>query len=285
MHGWLPCAKMHNLSCSVTEHTIKRTGAPDLVVYVINARTGSAGPGVLHFHGGGLNAGSAAGSFPGLQELALELDCPIVTVEYRIAPEARYNESTDDDYAALDWLHSNAERVGIDPGRIVVLGESAGGTHAALLATNARDRGELPIAFQVLIYPMLDDRTGSSRAVPDHVGAFGWNAEANRFGWSCFLGQDAGLPEAPAGSVPARVEDLHGLPPTYISVGAVDLFVDECIDYARRLIDAGVQTELFVAPGGFHGFDSIVRDAEVSKRFAAAKVDAVRRALAQTEGL
>jgi acetyl esterase/lipase len=253
---------------------------PDVVVYVVNARPGEARPAILHIHGGGFTASTAMGSLPNVQQLAADLDCVVVSVDYRLAPETIYRDSVEDSYAALVWTHRNAEALGVDPARIALLGESAGGGHAALVAALARDRGEAPILLQVLIYPMLDDRTGSSRAVPDHIGAFGWNAEANRFGWGCFLGQKAGEQQAPPGSVPARLEDLSGLPPTFIGVGALDLFVDECLVYARRLIAAGVPTELVVAPGAFHGFDTFVKEARVSRTFTAAKLAAFRKAFA-----
>jgi acetyl esterase/lipase len=142
----------------------------------------------------------------------------------------------------------------------------------------------IPVLFQALIYPMIDDRTGSLRVMPPHLGAFGWNADANRLGWRCFLGQEPGTDAVPACAVPARVENVVGLPPAFIGVGALDLFVDENIAYARRLIEAGVATELIVVPGAFHGFDMMARDSAASRRFATAKLDALRRAFATAAG-
>lgn len=259
------------------ERRVPVPGGGEVRVYVVNAKPGATGPGVLHIHGGGFNASSARGSLRNVQELALGLGCPVVTVDYTIAPEAIHAQSREENYAALLWMRDHAGEIGIDPERIALTGDSAGGGHAALLSVAARDRGEVRILFQALIYPMLDDRTGSARAVPEHIGAFGWNADANRFGWQCFLGQEAGMQTVPEGSVPARVEDLSGLPPTFIGVGALDLFVGESIDYARRLIAAGVPTELVVVPGAFHGFDMIVKDAAVSRQFTATKLAAFRR--------
>ena len=158
------------------------------------------------------------------------------------------------------------------------MGESAGGGHAAILALTARDRGEVPVLFQCLIYPMLDDRTASSRAVPPHIGQILWTGEANRFGWQSFLGQPPGLDSAPRNAVPARVENLAGLPPAFVGVGAIDLFVDEDIEYARRLNAAGVQTELVVVPGAFHGFDAIAPDTSLAKQFNEVKLHALRTA-------
>jgi len=259
-------------------------GMPDVALYSVNARPGALRPGILHMHGGGFTASSARGAIPHLQEMASILDCAIVSVDFRNAPETRYDGSLEDNYAGLGWMHAHAEELGVHPDRIAVMGESGGGGHAALLAIAARDRGEFRLAFQALIYPMIDDRTGSARATPRHLGAFNWNADANRFGWRCFLGQEPGTERVPASAVPARVQNLAGLPPTFIGVGSLDLFVDENIEYARRLLEAGVPTELVVVPGAFHGFDMIARDADASKRFTAAKLGALRRAFASAAG-
>ena len=253
-----------------------------LRVYVVNAAAdgASARPAILHTHGGGFICGSALGTLGFMQEIAGALDCIVVSVDYRLAPETRFPGSLEDNHAALRWLHDHAAALGVDPDRIAVLGESAGGGHAARLALAARDRGEVPIAFQALIYPMLDDRTGSTRAVPPHIGTLLWTAEANRFGWGCLLGVPAGSAEVPAGAVPARVEDLRGLPPTFIAVGAIDLFVHEDVAYAQRLADAGVPVELHVLPGAFHAFDAIAPQAAVSRRFKSALFDSLARAWA-----
>jgi acetyl esterase/lipase len=268
----------------IAEQRIPRAaGGGDILVYVVNAAPGKARPGILHTHGGGYVLGSAKSDLRDLQLLAKALDCVIVTVDYRLAPETRYAGSVEDNYAGLSWMHGHAAELGLDKDRIALMGESAGGGHAALLAIAARDRGEIPILFQMLVYPMLDDRTGSSRAVPPHIGHFVWNEAANRFGWRSFLGRAPGGDAAPGG-VPARVANLKGLPPAFIGVGAIDLFVDEDIDYARRLIDAGVPTELLVVPGAFHGFDVIARDTHVAKRFTEAKIAALRRAFAAAAG-
>lgn len=270
---------------AVQEHRVSAgSRAPEVGLFVINAKLGGRRPGILHMHGGGFTASSARASVPNLQELSTALDCTIVTVDYRKAPETRYDGSLEDNYAGLRWMYEHAEELGVDPARIALLGESGGGGHAALLAIAARDRGEFPVLFQALIYPMIDDRTGSLRVTPPHHGAFGWNADANRFGWRCFLGQEPGTDAVPACAVPARIESLVGLPPAFIGVGALDLFVDENIAYARRLIEAGVATELIVVPGAFHGFDMIARDSAAARRFAAAKLDALRRAFAAATG-
>lgn len=260
-------------------------GAPDVHVAVIGVTAGAAPrPAVLHIHGGGYITGSVAEGMVPLQRLSAAHGCVVVSVDYRLAPETRFPGSLDDNYAALRWLHANAKELGVDRSRIALLGESAGGGHVAALALAARDRGEVPLAMQVMLYPMLDDRTGSTRPVPPHLGVYVWDAAANRFGWSALLGVPAGSASVPAGAVPARAKNLRGLPPAFIGVGSIDLFVQEDIAYAQRLIEAGVPTELFIAPGGYHGFDIIVPEARISKRFKAVWNDALDRGL-NTKGV
>ncbi len=260
-------------------------GQPDVTVYIVNGaavgvKDGGSRPAILHTHGGGFVVGTASGALYDLQLLCKALDCVAITVDYRLAPETTYAGSIEDNYAGLKWLHANAAILGADPSRIAVMGESAGGGHAALLALTARDRGEVPVMFQCLTYPMLDDRTGSSRAVPPHVGELVWTPGSNRFGWESFLGQKPGLDTAPRDAVPARVADLAGLPPAFIGVGTLDLFAQEDTEYARRLNLAGVPTELIVVPGAFHGFDSIgaMTKAPIAAWFNAAREQALRTA-------
>jgi acetyl esterase/lipase len=252
-------------------------GQPDVAIYIVNAKPGTARPAILHTHGGGFVLGSAEDSVRFLQELAKELDCVCVSVDHRLAPETTYAGSIEDNYAGLRWLHRNAAELGADPATIAVMGESAGGGHAALLAITARDRGEVPVAFQLLVYPMLDDRTGTTRKTPDHVGTLIWTPQQNRYGWASFLGTEPGRKKAPKGVVSARVEDLKGLPPAFIGVGTLDLFLDEDVDYAQRLNAAAVMTELIVVPGAFHGFDGFAAETNVGKTFNAAKLTALRR--------
>ncbi len=256
-------------------------GSPDVHVYVIGAKSGVTRPAVLYIHGGGFILGSAKSSLSTAQRISLNHDCVVVSVDYRLAPETPFPGSLEDNYAALKWLHGHADELGVDRTRIALLGESAGGGHAAMLAIAARDRGELSIRQQILIYPMLDDRTGSVTQAPPWMGRYIWTANANRLGWSSLLGVPAGSKTVPAGSVPARVESLKGLPPTFIAVGSIDLFANENIDFARRLMNDGVATELYVAPGGFHGFNAMIPDSTVAKRFNAAMDGALRSAFAE----
>jgi acetyl esterase/lipase len=255
-------------------------GQPAVTIFVINTDPAKRRPAILHTHGGGFVTGKAILSVRSLQELCRDLDCCAITVDYRLAPDTTYAGSIEDNYAVLKWLHANSRELGVDRARIAVMGESAGGGHAALLAQTAHIRGEVPLAFQCLTYPMVDDRT-VVRSVPAQIGNFAWTREQNRFGWTCFLGQAPGTLRVPRRAVPARALDLSGLPPAFIGVGALDLFVEEDISYAQRLLQVGVPTELIVAPGAFHGFDVMVPKAAISRRFAAARVAALRRAFDQ----
>jgi acetyl esterase/lipase len=258
------------------------TGSPEVRVLVVGASPGATKPAVLHIHGGGYVAGSASAEKRNIQDISIAHDCIVVSVDYRLAPETRFSGSVEDNYAALRWLYSHARELGVDATRIAIKGESAGGGHAAMLAIVARDRGEIPICFQVLIYPMLDDRTGSTHRVPQFIGRYVWTEESNRFGWTSLLGVPAGSPKVPVNAVPARVSSVAGLPPAFIGTGSIDLFGQEDIDYAGRLISAGVATELNVVPGGFHGFDVIAPQANLSLQFNEAWNGALRRAFTKS---
>jgi acetyl esterase/lipase len=178
----------------------------------------------------------------------------------------------------LCWTANHAGDLGIDPGRITVVGASAGGGLAAGLTLLARDRAEVAVAHQVLIYPMLDDRnvTASSQIVGTPV----WNRAANLLGWRAYLGREPGGDDVPAYAAPSRATDVTNLPPTFIGVGNLDVFRDEDIEYALRLLAAGVPTELHVYPGAVHGFEVIVPTAAVSQRCQSDLDDALARALA-----
>jgi acetyl esterase/lipase len=255
------------------------SGAPDVSIVIADTAPEQKNkPVLLHIHGGGYVVGAAVAFLPGVLLYSKPTGCVVVSVDYRLAPPTKFPGSLNDNYAALLWVYNHAEELGADRKRIAIAGESAGGGHAAALAIHARDRAEVPIIFQLLIYPMLDDRTGSTRAVPPHIGQIGWGAAGNKYGWSALLGVPAGSAKVPDGAVPARVENLNGLPPAFIGVGAIDLFVDEDVEYARRLIDAAVPTELLVVPGAYHAFDLMVPNARVSRYFRESITAALQRA-------
>lgn len=255
-------------------------GAPDVQVIVYRPPgLTEAAPCVLHLHGGGFVLGSAAAMEGPHRMVSTALRCVIVTVDYRLAPEVVFPGAVEDAYAALCWIMANADELGVDPARVGVAGESAGGGLAAALALLTRDRGQHAIAFQHLTYPMLDDRTCTAVDPHPHTGQFIWTAHNNQFGWAALLGQEPGGPDVSPYAAPARAGDLSGLPPTYIATGGLDLFLDEDLDYARRLMRGGVPVELHVYPGAFHAFD-LSATAEVAVQARRDSLTALRRLIA-----
>lgn len=254
---------------------------PDVRILVIDPPSQARDRGaVLYIHGGGMVVGSADSSLDTMPQLALVHDCVVISVDYRLAPETPFPGPQEDNYAALLWLVEHAHDLGVDPSRIVAMGGSAGGALAAALALMARDRYGPQLAGQVLIYPMLDWRTGGAadRYKNRHTGEFIWTREKNRFGWNALRGSYDPVDERKAWFSPALAEDLSGLPPAFVATGALDLFVDEDLDYARRLIDCGVPTELHVYPGAIHGFD-MVPDTSLAEQAAMDLKRGVRRLL------
>ncbi|MEO0550804.1 MAG: alpha/beta hydrolase [Pseudomonadota bacterium] len=244
-----------------------------LIYRPVDPRTPS--PAYIHFHGGGYLFGSPDASDDLNLRLSKSLGLMIVSVDYRLAPEHPAPAAIEDGYTVLQWLHNQADKLGVDRDRIAVGGESAGGGVAAALAQYAHSRGEFEICFQLLTYPMLDDRTGRDGIARSPVtGEFVWNHEQNQVGWGYYLGDS--VPAAP--QVPARASDLSGLPPAWIGTAALDLFRDENIEYAQRLLDAGVAAELIVYPGTFHGFQ-MAAEARVTKQFFRDHMEALQRGL------
>jgi len=241
--------------------------------------TGKLRPALLYLHGGGFVFGSPEQILPTMQKLAADVGCVICLPAYRLAPENTFPAPLEDNYLALSWMFENAKSLGIDTDRIAVGGDSAGGGHAANLAIAARDRQLCPISFQLLLYPMLDDRTGSSRPVPDKVGEFIWTVESNKFGWSSYLGCPAGGPNVPSQAVPARRKNLTKLPSTLIATGSLDLFCDENTRFAERLARNGIDVDLQIFPGAYHGFNVLVPEAEISKSFHRCCVAGLRGAI------
>lgn len=239
------------------EHHVPGPDSRGTVRVLVWRSPGAAGklPAVLEIHGGGYVVGEAGMSAAEHRSLVAATPCVVVSVDYGLAPESAHPALIEECYAALVWMAGNADALGIDAARIGVRGVSAGGGLAAALALLARDRGEIPLAFQHLCCPMLDDRTCTHPEPNPHAGHFIWTRASNHFGWASLLGTEPGGEGVSPYAAPARAESLAGLPPTYIGVGSVDLFIDENLEYARRLIRAGVPVELHVYPGGFHGFE------------------------------
>lgn len=228
-------------------------------------------PALLWIHGGGYVIGSAQQDDTLCRRFSKKLGITVASVEYRLAPEHPYPAALEDCYSALTWL---AGLPAVDGERVAIGGASAGGGLAAALAISARDQGGPLPAFQLLVYPMLDDRSSSG---PPNPNFRLWNARSNGFGWKSYLGN-----ADPHVAVPARRDDLSGLPPAWIGVGTHDLFHDEDLVYAERLTAAGVPCEVEVVDGAFHGFDLIVPKAQVSQKFFASQCESLRAGLLKT---
>jgi acetyl esterase/lipase len=241
------------------------SGDPDVTILLYEpGNRATPAPGLVWIHGGGFVIGAAANDDLVCRRIAAETGTVVASVDYRLAPETPAPGSVHDCYAALEWLHGQAGELGLDRERIAVGGGSAGGGLAACLAILARDRAEFGVSFQLLIYPMLDDRTASTADPHPYAGEFIWTPADNRFGWAALLGHEPGGEKVSPYAAAARVESTAGLPPAYISVGALDLFAEEDIEYARRLLREGVPTELHVYPGGYHGYN-MVADARITR--------------------
>jgi len=250
-------------------------------IRVIAPSTTSAGrAAIVWIHGGGYVIGSAKQDDPTCIRFAKRLDAVVVNVDYRLAPEHPFPAPLDDCYAAFEWLHENAASLGVDPSRVVIAGQSAGGGLAAALVLRAHDVARWPRPMlQVLVYPMLDDRTALRTDVDERQFRL-WNNASNRVGWRAYLGREPGADDVTDHAAPARRVDLSRLPPAWIGVGTHDLFHDENVKYAERLRAAGVAVQLDIIDGVFHGFDALFPKKAVSRRFFDAQVDAIRKLLA-----
>lgn len=229
-------------------------------------------PALLWIHGGGTLMGSARQEDRFCRRLAEATDVSVVSVDHRLAPENPYPAPLDDCHAAYRWL---IRQPWIDPSRVAIGGASAGGGLAAALAQRLATTGEQQPALQMLVYPMLDDRTGS-RGI-DVRGLRMWSGEDNAIAWRHYLGNTA-----PDGVAPARLAELSGLAPAWLGVGSSDLFHDETVSYAQRLRDGGVEVRIHLAEGAFHAFDLIAPRAAASRAFFAEQRRALRSALSGT---
>ena len=254
-------------------------GQPDVVVRLYKpASSMGPVPAMLWLHGGGFVMGTAQMDQSSNLAIVRELGIAVASVEYRLAPEHPYPAAMNDCYGALRWLHDNAATLGVRSDRIAIGGASAGAGLAAGLAQMAHDLGEVEVVSQMLVYPMLDDRT-VARADLDSPDLRLWSTASNEFGWKSYLGATTKGSEVSSYAVAARREDLSGLPPAWVGVGTIDLFHDENVDYASRLRAAGVECELRVVEGAYHGFDVVSRRTPVARAFRRSYLDALRRAL------
>ena len=242
--------------------------------------TGAPRAAVVDIHGGAYVSNTAYIDAPFCHAIVQAVGCAVVSVDYRVAPETQWPGAVEDWLAALRWVAAEGSARGFDAQRIAIGGESAGGGLTAALALMARDRGGPQLALQMLGQPMLDDRTCAAEPHP-FAGEYVWTHSLNKLGWGSLLGMEPGSDAVPVGAVPSRCTDLAGLPPAFIVIGALDLFLEEDIEYARRLIRAGVPTELHVLPGMFHGAASLVTEAPLSRAYFEMQFAALKRAYAQ----
>lgn len=233
-------------------------------------------PALFWIHGGGLVAGAAAHDVALASAWAAELGIVVVSAEYRLAPEHPYPAAIDDVHAGYTWLLEHADDLGVDRERVAVGGTSAGGGLAAALAQRAHDEG-LPVAFQLLNAPMLDDRT-VTRALATGEWTLSWTPASNRFGWASYLGCEPGGSEHRPYAVPARRDDLSGLAPAWIGIGSIDLFHAEDVAYAERLRAAGVPVQLDVVEGMHHAGELFTGHRPIAA-YITRRTDALRRGL------
>ncbi|MBN9619365.1 MAG: alpha/beta hydrolase fold domain-containing protein [Actinobacteria bacterium] len=268
--GALPAAP--DVSCEVVELPTSDGGAIEGRWYI---RAGEApGSAVVYLHGGGLFCGTLDNYEPLVRHYVQRTGVPFLSVGYRLAPESPGETPASDSYDALRWTIEHAAQRGVDSTRVAVMGDSGGGGSAAAAAILARERG-LGLARQILVYPMLDDRT----TTPDPLLAATatWTYDNHVTAWQALLGQDVGSAHVSPIVAPARLEDFDGLAPAYVEVGELDIFRDESIHYAQRLMRAGVSCELHVHPGAPHAHEWVSPEATISKRAIALRLAAVRR--------
>lgn len=249
-------------------------GPEGTVPLTVVTRRGAGGgaAALLHLHGGGTVFGNRFSDIGRVLDWAREIPIEVVSVEYRLAPESPYPAALDDAWAALGWL---AERP--HAGKVVLVGESAGGCLAAGLALRARDAGLDCVAGALLMCPMLDDRRDGDPTAGPSVGP--WSGASNRAAWDLYLAGRRGADDVPAYAAPARERDLGGLPPLYLDVGSADVLREEVVDFAARAWRSGGDVELHVWPGGFHSFDEVAPDARIALEARRARVSWLRRLL------
>ena len=270
-------AKLPPTEVEISELTI---AGPDCDIPLAVYQPPGAGPrgGLLWFHGGGYIVGDERDDPPCI-EIAEYVGCTVVSVGYRLAPEATYREIISDSFTALNWMVDNASELGIDRRRVAIGGRSAGGGLSAGLALYNRDNNGPDLAFQLLIYPMLDDAHETPSSLEVTYPAV-WNRDVSFKAWKMYLGDDYGSDKVSPYAAPTRAKDLSGLPPALVTVGTLDLFRDENIDYAQRLMAAGVATELQVYARVYHGAELKAPDADISKRMRVGYLEPLKAAIA-----
>lgn len=257
-------------------HHVRATDEHEIAIYHIRKKTPSdrkPGPAIVHTHGGGFISLTAMSSMTMLAAYVSQTGVPILTIDYRLAPEHPYPVPLEDCWTSLQWIRSHADELSIDLSRLAVMGESAGGGLAASMALMARDR-ELspPLAKQILVYPMIDDRTRSN-----HAGELAmWDENDNITGWTAYLGADVGSDRVSSYAAPARTTSVEGLPPLYLECGQLDIFVHEDIEYARRFVAANIQTDCHIYAGLPHGFEGLAPTSTVVQQVFANRIRAMK---------
>jgi acetyl esterase/lipase len=246
-------------------------GEPDISVRIYRPAE-ETDKGIYFIHGGGMILGSVEGEDPVATKICDEVGAVVVSVEYRLSPENPHPAPAEDCYAGLKWMAANSKELGIS--KLGVYGGSAGGGLTIAVALMARDRGGPALDFMMPIYPMIDD-TNTTPSTQEIVDIGIWDRAGNIQAWEWYLG---GKP-ADQYAAPTRAEDLAGLPPAFIDVGTVDMFRDEDIAFAQRLMQAGVPTELHIHPGSYHAAETFATDAALAKRIWALRIDAMKRFL------
>jgi len=248
----------------VSDYQVAAADGTELLARWYRPPSAASGAAVLYLHGGGMIVGSVAAFDGPVSRYVASTGVSMLSLEYRLAPEHPHPTPVEDVYAGLVWLADHADELGVDPNRIAVMGDSAGGGLSAAVAIVARDRGGPVLAQQILIYPMLDDRN----TAPDpHIAPFAaWSYDDNVTGWTALLGDRIGGPQVDPSAAPSRLTDATGLPPAYIEVGQLDIFRDEDVRYALTLSQAGVPVELHVHPGVPHEYDAIAFNSDVARR-------------------
>lgn len=259
---------------SFRDFTLKSSDQEEIQLRWYQKENSKPGSAILYIHGGGLICHDISRYDLVIAKYVAASGVPFLSVNYRKAPEFPYPIPIDDCYRAFIWLVQHSQELSIDPTRIGIMGDSAGGGLAAALTIVARDKKGPSLARQILLYPMLDDRTVTPD--PELLPFIIWTYEDNLTGWTAYLGNQVGSPAVSPHAAPARLQNAKGLPPAFIDVGELDIFRDEDMQYAQLLTDAGVSTELHVRPGVIHSWELFAPDIPVSQRALADRVRVIQ---------